>query len=106
MIFTCFLGEGYAPKVLKQQDWGLSQKGPPLEGGIHAQVLLFLKTLFSIPNNAFLKEREITTFYLELHWSGFKENYVQVSSSLNVKARVLCRLHLEVSFKPFISFKV
>ena len=68
-----------------------------MDGGIHEHVLLFLKALFSIPNNGFLKERDISNYYLELHWNGFKQSYMAAAFDKGLSSAVVCRLHLEAS---------
>lgn len=87
---------GLASQVLKKENWAVAQSGPPLGGGIHAQVLLFLKILFSIPNNGFMRQHEISTFYLNLHWTNFRRMYVDLNTSRDETKAIVCRLHLEV----------
>ena len=92
--------EGHAPRTLLKRDCERTTSKPSFSGGIHALVLVFLKTLFSVPNNAFAKQRDISTYYMELHWSGFKRNYIKAGKRRSFAASIVCKGHLEATTFP------
>eukprot|EP00210_Caulerpa_lentillifera_P004581 g4371.t1 len=88
---------GMASQVLKNKEWATTARsGFQLAGGLHVQVLLFLKALFSVPTNEFIRQHEITTFYLTLHWTSFKGMYAELNTKRDETTATVCRLHLEV----------